>query len=132
MTFTCKRCGACCGIVPFSREEMKAARQQARKIGVYFIKDKIGEKTVYYAGKVEFKNGEFDSEKFQEKFFTCPFLQRDFTGLCTCAIYDMRPEVCRRFGHGGHPLLQCPKNPATDKAAIDKKMNEVLNRLKEQ
>ncbi len=130
MTFECKRCGKCCGIVPFSRAEMKAARQQARKLGVYFIKDKMGKSTVYFAGKAEFKNGKFDPEKFQENFFICPFLQRDFTGLCSCAIYDVRPQVCRDFGKGGHPLLQCPNDPRTDTREIDKKINEVLTKIK--
>lgn len=132
MTFTCKRCGACCGIVPFSRAEMKAALPQAREMGVCFYKLKQGEKTFYLPTKKEHKNRKFPADNIPADVVTCPFLQRDFTGLCTCAIYDVRPEVCRRFGHGGHPLLQCPQDPATDKAAIDKKMNEVLNRLKEQ
>ena len=132
MTFKCKRCGDCCGIVPFSRAERKAAEKQAQGMGVDFVKNKMGERTVYFASKPEFKNGQFDPDKFRANFFTCPFLQRDEKGLCSCAIYDVRPQVCRKFGHGGHPLLQCPHDPNTDKQAIDTKINEVLNRLKGQ
>ena len=41
----------------------------------------------------------------------------DSSGVCgfltceyTCAIYDERPEICRRFGEPNekHPFLKCP------------------------
>ncbi len=34
----------------------------------------------------------------------CVFRQDDFH----CAIYQDRPEVCRLFGTGCHPLMVCP------------------------
>ena len=33
----------------------------------------------------------------------CPFLTNDYQ----CAIYDERPEVCRKFGDESHPQLFC-------------------------
>lgn len=33
----------------------------------------------------------------------CPFLRDDYK----CNIYDRRPEICRKFGDGSHPLLTC-------------------------
>lgn len=33
----------------------------------------------------------------------CPFLRTDYK----CNIYDSRPTICRLFGEGHHPLLQC-------------------------
>ena len=127
--FKCKRCGACCGIVPFNRAEMKAARQQAREMGIIFYKWEWGEKTVYIPTKKEYKNRKFPADNIPADVMTCPFLKRDFNGLCSCAIYDIRPQVCRVFGHGGHPLLQCPNDPNTDTVAINKKIAEVLNRI---
>lgn len=34
----------------------------------------------------------------------CPFLKADYG----CAIYNVRPWVCRVFGIGGHKCLSCP------------------------
>ena len=33
----------------------------------------------------------------------CAFLDADMR----CRIYDARPSICRMFGYGKHPLLQC-------------------------
>ncbi len=33
----------------------------------------------------------------------CPFLRSD----CKCNIYEDRPDICRRFGDGSHPMLTC-------------------------
>jgi Fe-S-cluster containining protein len=35
---------------------------------------------------------------------TCPFYQNG-----GCAIYPVRPLVCRLFGHSGDPLMTCPR-----------------------
>lgn len=37
----------------------------------------------------------------------CAFLTCEYT----CAIYDERPEICRRFGEPNetHPFLKCPE-----------------------
>lgn len=35
----------------------------------------------------------------------CVFLDR---GDYHCVIYEDRPDVCRRFGLGGHPAMFCP------------------------
>lgn len=34
----------------------------------------------------------------------CPFLKKDFT----CAIYEQRPAICRKFGDETHWALCCP------------------------
>lgn len=34
----------------------------------------------------------------------CPFLKKDLG----CAIYEDRPEVCRKYGDETHPMLCCP------------------------
>jgi Fe-S-cluster containining protein len=34
----------------------------------------------------------------------CVFLKEDYT----CAIYEDRPDVCKKFGNETHPLLVCP------------------------
>jgi len=39
---------------------------------------------------------------------TCAFLADDIT----CAIYDVRPDVCKRFGDESHPNLTCPYKKA--------------------
>lgn len=118
--FKCQRCGKCCGIVPFSRSEMTSAVVAAiqKHLTVHFKKEKIGDRTFYIA-------------KEAMKTLTCPFLRRDFKGFCSCAIYEDRPQVCRDFGKGGHPLLQCPNDPRTDNQAISKRMTEILNKMKE-
>lgn len=40
---------------------------------------------------------------------TCPFLDN----FLRCSVYEERPDVCRKFGDGSHPLLVCPyKKPS--------------------
>lgn len=34
----------------------------------------------------------------------CPFLKEDLS----CAIYQDRPEICKKFGDESHPLMCCP------------------------
>lgn len=34
---------------------------------------------------------------------TCGFLDENHR----CSIYNIRPEVCRKFGNGSHKLLTC-------------------------
>lgn len=33
----------------------------------------------------------------------CPFLKKNYK----CNIYSERPEICKIFGNGTHPLLKC-------------------------
>lgn len=105
--FKCKRCGKCCGIVPFSKTEYKEVQHIAQKLHISFIKNKIGDKTIYFP-KRTLKNL-IQLEKDNSVDLTCPFLK--FEGMFTsCLIYEKRPEICRLFGKGGHPYLICPNN----------------------
>ena len=92
--FHCKRCGKCCGIMPFSKQEYKAIRSIAEKRHITFVKEGWG-------------NRELDNELDN---LHCPFLDYDVGGLASCSIYENRPEICRIFGHGGDRYLICPNN----------------------
>jgi len=47
----CKRCGNCCGIVPFEKKEYKAIKNEAEKLGITFEKVKFANKEVYFPSK---------------------------------------------------------------------------------
>lgn len=51
----------------------------------------------------EFPPSEFVNTSFDSKNNKCPFLRKD----CKCNIYEDRPDICRRFGDGSHPMLVC-------------------------
>ena len=38
------------------------------------------------------------------KDLSCPFLKEDLS----CAIYEDRPNICRKFGDETHILMSCP------------------------
>lgn len=76
---------ACCGIVPIPRETFEKHVGDVQ--GPYNVINAIdGQVVVMAAGKP-----------------VCAFLTPEFR----CAIYEDRPEICRRFGNGDHPLLKC-------------------------
>lgn len=119
MTFKCQRCGKCCGIVPFNKQEFAQIRDYAKKHHIGFTKQEMGDKVVYFpkstykafliASERAKNEGRLIDNQFDR--VVCPFLQYDEKGLSSCAIYENRPEICRLFGHGGHPFLTCPNNP---------------------
>lgn len=96
MPFECKKyhckCEAkCCGVVPipnaiWRRNQDKIQRPVIKKFNVIGGKD--NEKAVV---------------PMTESLY-CPFLKEDLS----CAIYDDRPEICRKFGDESHPLMCCP------------------------
>lgn len=45
----------------------------------------------------------------------CPFLKKDLS----CAIYEDRPDVCRKFGDESHELLCCPVQDKDGNARFD-------------
>ena len=117
--FKCKRCGKCCGIVPFSKQEYAQIRAYAEKNHIGFVKGELGGKTVYFPKHV-YKRFLEASEQAQREGrlldnqfdgLQCPFLGFDEDGLSYCKIYEHRPEICRLFGKGSHPFLRCPNNP---------------------
>lgn len=108
----------------WDRDHMKLANlkrelrelEQERHIG--FTKQEIGDKTVYFP-KSSYRqfNKSMENIKIQNKdidnqidSIVCPFLEYDANGKSRCTIYEMRPEICRLFGKGGHPFLTCPNN----------------------
>lgn len=117
--FVCQRCGKCCGIVPFNKKEYNAVRKIAQQRHIGFVKqDQLG-KTVYFPKSAYKKfNEAMENIKIQNRDIdnqidriVCPFLEYDENGKSRCAIYELRPEICRLFGKGGHPFLTCPNNP---------------------
>lgn len=117
--FKCLRCGKCCGIVPFNRKEYEKIKDYAKKNHIAFVKDTMGENTVYFPKKL-YERFLIVAKEAQETGrlldnqadnLVCPFLGRDVMGLAFCTIYEHRPELCRLFGKGGHPFLTCPNNP---------------------
>lgn len=117
--FKCKRCGKCCGIVPFSKQEYNAIRDIAKKMHISFVKEDMMGKTVYFpkhtykkfleVAEIAHKQGRLIDN--QTDGLRCPFLDYDENGLAYCKIYEHGPEICRLFGKGGHPFLTCPNNP---------------------
>lgn len=120
--FKCQRCGKCCGIVPFNKQEYNAIRDIAKKMHIGFTKDDLMGHTVFYPKHVykRFLEVAQIAEKEQRLIdnqldgLQCPFLAFDENGLSYCKIYDKRPEICRLFGKGGHPFLTCPNNPLVE------------------
>ena len=84
--FECKPgCHDCCGIVPFSASEMAAA-QKIRPLEQWEA----------------FQKGSWVPRAALEG-FRCPFISGG-----GCAIYEVRPMVCRLFGAVDDKLLTCP------------------------
>ncbi len=118
--FKCKRCGKCCGIVPFNKQEYNEIRDIARKMHIGFVKGELTQgHTVWYPKHVYKKFLEVAEIAHKENRLIdnqldglqCPFLAFDDKGLAYCQIYEHRPWICRAFGKGGHPFLTCPNNP---------------------
>lgn len=117
--FKCLRCGKCCGIVPFNKNEYAKIRDFARKRHIGFTKQNLCGKVVYFP-KSTYKTFLVAAEHSKQENrlidneidrIMCPFLEFDVMGKSSCAIYENRPEICRLFGKGGHPFLTCPNNP---------------------
>lgn len=111
--FVCKRCGQCCGLVPFTKKEYNAIRKIAQKRHIGFVKQDLNGKVFYLAKSLaktlnNIYNDALDGKEISLNHLTCPFLEFNEVGKASCTIYELRPEVCRLFGHGGHPNLVCP------------------------
>jgi uncharacterized protein len=90
--FDCKPgCHDCCGVVPFSDSEKRAA--QARFPLVAW--KKFGADSWLASGAL--------------KTFSCPFV-----GNGGCSIYAIRPTVCRLFGAVDNELMRCPHGCGPD------------------
>lgn len=111
--FVCKRCGKCCGVVPFTAKEYDRIRKIAQKKHIGFIKQEENGKVFYLAKCLAKKvtdiyNDALAGKEISLDNLTCPFLEFDESGKASCTIYELRPEVCLLFGHAGHPNLVCP------------------------
>ena len=85
----CKTCdGDCCGVVPFSKKEIKEIKKKYRK-KLRGLKWEEDEKGMLYSKKA------METGK-------CPFCNPKEN---ICEIYDLRPQICREYGYG---LISCP------------------------
>lgn len=94
MPFECKKyhgkCGArCCGIVPFKKSLWNKKKSVTQRPYTEIIEGKSKEGKVVIPLTPD---------------LLCTFLKEDLS----CAIYDERPEVCRKFGDETHAMLCCP------------------------
>jgi Fe-S-cluster containining protein len=53
---------------------------------------------------------------------SCPFLQSDYK----CAIYNQRPEICRKFGDESHPMMTCAYQTKDGQARSKKTVKTLL------
>lgn len=100
MPFECKKyhckCEAlCCGVVPIPAPIWQRNQHKLQRPVKEIHK-------VYYAPEYENRRRIAILPVMDD--FKCPFLTQDLS----CAIYDDRPEVCRKFGDESHQLLKCP------------------------
>lgn len=97
MGFQCENCSACCGPVPVSRNELKKIQQYIKKMPKRL-------------------------EKLKEQSrgpLACMFVDKDTN---KCAIYSVRPTICRMYGY--YQGMACFTNPeyATKSKAEGNKM----------
>ena len=85
----------CCGIVPIPRvlwqKKQHAIQRQPERV----IK---GEATNKATGEREIIVIPMTKDNY------CPFLKKDLS----CAIYEDRPPLCRKFGDDSHEVMCCP------------------------
>jgi uncharacterized protein len=83
--FKCSNCGLCCGPVPVNEIELKRIQKKLKRMPRTKI-EKLKNQT--------------------RTPFTCMFRDEERN---QCAIYNVRPEVCRMFGF--YDGMVCPENP---------------------
>ena len=90
--------------------------KEAKELGIAFEKVSFGNRESYFPKELlkifMSITPQTPKEEVQKKIdmLTCPFLEKDAMGICSCKIYDKRPKVCRLFGSAIHPTLICPNN----------------------
>ena len=98
--FQCKKyhpiCKAnCCGVVPIPRSLWQRKQHAIQRP----IKDIFkGEAKNKATGKRENIVIPITEDHH------CPFLKKDLS----CAIYEDRPPLCKKYGDDSHPLMTCP------------------------
>ncbi len=88
-------CGECCGVIPVTETEYRRVERFAREHGIVPV----------------------DHGAAGDK-LTCPFYQGG-----TCAVYEVRPVICRVFGHAAD--LPCARgyNTNVDQRQIDRMLH---------
>lgn len=122
MEFECKKyhckCEArCCGIVPI--EAPIWSRNQ------HHIKRKPTETHKVYATTAEGNRYSAILPVTEDGY--CPFLGEDLS----CAIYEDRPDVCKRFGDESHWALKCPMQHADGSPRSAESQIEITSKAKE-
>lgn len=83
-------CSDCCGLVPFTIHEAKAAQSMHPLRNLQWVPAGEAAPGRYF-------------EKSALDTLTCPFVKDH-----KCTVYDTRPNVCRAFGVVDHRIMQCP------------------------
>ena len=109
--FTCKRCGRCCGLVPWEKGDYKAVRRVAHRLHVSFVKQSVKGRAVYFVKSIV-RKADHGVEKMNPKDMICPFMGTKEDGTTFCQVYEYRPLMCRRFGIDWQEgeLFKCPKD----------------------
>lgn len=113
--FRCKRCGKCCiySMPQFDKDECKRVAYIAEQMGIDFVMLNLGGVDTFFTSKTFERFATFldnlrDHPELgkEEPALVCEFLEMK-DGVSNCTIYDLRPTVCREFGYGENPILQC-------------------------
>jgi Fe-S-cluster containining protein len=121
--FECKKyhgkCQArCCGIIPIPRKIWQKNQHKVQK--------KVLEKH-----KVEVTNPQTKQKTRGILPITqdmlCPFLKKDLS----CAIYEDRPDICKKFGDETHLMLCCPMQQADGTERTEAEMQEFEHKVNE-
>jgi len=109
--FVCKRCGRCCGLVPWEKSEYKAVMKTARRMRVTFVKEHVQGRTVYFVRSIV-KKASHGVENMKLEDMVCPFMDKNEDGTTFCKVYEYRPMMCQRFGIDWEKgeLMVCPKD----------------------
>jgi len=122
MPFECKKyhsqCQArCCGIVPiqssvWQRNQHKIQKEVKESRKVYFTKPDGQRYTGFLPVTAD---------------GLCPFLKKDLQ----CAIYEDRPEICKKFGDETHWALKCPMQHADGTPREQEDITELNSKVKD-
>lgn len=119
MPLECKKyhgkCAArCCGVVPIPRTIWQRNQHNIQREVVSAHKCLAGKDEASQVTAIL---------PFTEDLL-CPFLKPDLS----CAIYDERPEVCRKFGDETHIMMCCPMQKADGKPRSEDEQREYNER----
>ena len=101
-------CSSCCGAVPFTLTEKIAATPMANQLGIKFNTINIpGSPTSFLPDQID---------------GSCGFLREN-----KCAIYNLRPLVCRLFGVVDHPYMFCSQGGKPDRLLSNMEAQTLIN-----